>query len=384
MNELSAKVITAINEVAPALWHSVFTSDYPFYKHEFLNALEQSKCVSAEQGWQPLHILIYQDELLIAALPCYLKSHSYGEYIFDWSWADAYQQHGLDYYPKLVSAVPFTPATGPRVGIHPKFNSQQAQIFALLVSVIEQLQSTYKTSNWQCLFALSQQSLELEKLACIRRTEVQYHWMNRDYHNFSDFMAKLTSRKRKAINKERNAVLSNGITFNWLQGNEITRAAWQLFYQYYKNTYSKRSNHAGYLNSEFFTQLTSALAEQVLLLQAIDSEGKVIACALFFRTKTHLYGRYWGCSAEFEFLHFETCYYQGIEYCIRENIQCFDAGAQGEHKLKRGFEPSLTFSNYLLSEGPFKNAINDFITREKKHHIDYIEQAKLQLPFKSG
>ncbi|TRX55651.1 GNAT family N-acetyltransferase [Thalassomonas sp. M1454] len=383
MTEYSAKVITSIDDILPEQWHVVFNSDYPFYRHQFLQALEQSGCVSAEKGWQPLHVLIYQGSELAAAMPCYLKSHSYGEYIFDWNWADAYQRHGLDYYPKLVSAVPFTPATGPRFGISPKFSSQTNKLLALLVSVIKQLQSTYKTSNWQCLFAEQEQNLALAKLEATTRTEVQYHWQNKDYQCFADFIAKLTSRKRKAINKERNAVIKSGISFNWLKGDEITPSAWQQFYQYYKNTYLKRSGHDGYLNYDFFSRLSLALGQQVLLLQAINEQGDVIACALFFRSSSHLYGRYWGASEEFEFLHFETCYYQGIEFCISENIQCFDAGAQGEHKLKRGFEPKLTLSNYLLNEGPFNEAIESYIAQEKHHHLEYIEQAKRQLPFKN-
>ncbi len=383
MSIFSVEVSTSLTDVEPHQWQQVFADDYPFIQYSFLAALELSSCTVADTGWQPLHILVFAEQTLVAAMPCYLKNHSYGEYIFDWSWANAYQQHGLDYYPKLVTAIPFTPASGARVGIHPAFKFQTKQLIKTIVDAITQLQARYHTSNWQCLFVDPDLNNELAQLGAINRNEIQYHWFNRHYQNFDDFLQQLTSRKRKSIGKERARVKALGFSFDWLQGEDIGETDWQTFYRFYQKTYLKRSNHDGYLNLNFFKRLTAALAEQVLLLQVKDNNHRVVANSLFFRSGSHLYGRYWGAEQQYDYLHFESCYYQGIEYCIAHKLQCFDAGAQGEHKLKRGFEPVTTHSNYLLAEGPFKAAIIDFIEQEKNQQQDYLVEAKAQLPYKS-
>lgn len=378
----TAQVVTSLSDVNQEQWQAIFSCDYPFTQFGFLSALEQSQATVANTGWQPLHILIFAQDRLIAAMPCYLKNHSYGEYIFDWSWADAYQQQNLDYYPKLVTAIPFTPATGPRIGIHPDHLNNKDMIVASIVDAIKFLQNKYQTSNWQCLFSDKALSQKLTEQGCIERHEIQYHWHNNNYHQFDDFLASLKSRKRKAINKERSAVAKQNLNFKWLLGSDVSVDDWRIFYQHYQTTYFKRSGHKGYLNENFFTRLSANMANSVLLLQVRNAQLDVVASALFFQSTTHLYGRYWGANDEYDFLHFETCYYQGIEYCIKHHLQCFDAGAQGEHKLKRGFVATKTFSSYLLANSPLKAAIEDFIEREKSHQLHYIENANKHLPFK--
>ncbi|OUS27274.1 hypothetical protein A9Q98_09675 [Thalassotalea sp. 42_200_T64] len=391
MTEFSAKFIPKIALVEPQQWQALLNDNYPFYQYSFLHALEHSGCVSAKTGWQPLHLLIYVDKQLVAAMPCYLKMHSYGEYMFDWNWAQAFESHGINYYPKLVSSIPFTPAQGKRILIHPRFVEHSETIHRVILTAVNVALDKHNGSNFQWLFIDKTTSDSLQQLAqgddhepLLQRSEVQYHWFNRDYQNFDEFLATMTSRKRKNISKERIKVTTQGLHFNWLSGAEITIKDWQLFYQFYQQTYLKRSGHQGYLNADFFTRLSQTMTDKVLLLQVHLDNEEVVASALFFKSDSHLYGRYWGCSKEYDFLHFETCYYQGIEYCIEHKLSCFDAGAQGEHKLSRGFEPVTCYGNYLIKQPQFHQAISDFIAEEKRYHRQYIESAKQYLPYKNN
>ncbi|WNC71047.1 GNAT family N-acetyltransferase [Thalassotalea psychrophila] len=383
MTEFTATFATQISHVNKQHWQAIFHDSYPFYQYPFLHALEQSGAVSSASGWQPQHLLIHRENTLIAAMPCYLKQHSYGEYMFDWSWADAYQAHGISYYPKLLSAIPFTPATGKRIGIHPDFEQFSQKILALIVGVLEQTLDQIEASNFQCLFLDKTTSDSLAKLGLIQRTDVQYHWLNKGYLSFSDFLSRMTARKRKMIKKERQNLVQHKLNFVWCNGEHITKQDWSSFYSCYQQTYLKRSGHQGYLNLEFFTLLSEQCADSTLLLKVINDKQEVVASSLFFKSDTHLYGRYWGCIQEHEFLHFEACYYQGIEYCIKHNLQCFDAGAQGEHKLARGFEPVKLYGNYLIPLPNFKHAIADFIEKEQRYHNEYMQSASSYLPFKT-
>ena len=383
MTEFTATFATQISQVNKQHWQAIFNDNYPFYQYPFLHALEQSGAVSSSSGWQPQHLLIHTDSTLIAAMPCYLKKHSYGEYMFDWSWANAYQAHGLDYYPKLLSAIPFTPATGKRIGIHPEFEQFSQAIFALIVKVLTQTLDQIKASNFQCLFLDKATSDGLAKLGLIQRTDVQYHWLNKGYSSFSDFLSRMTARKRKMIKKERQNLALHKLSFVWCNGEDITKQDWNSFFSCYQQTYLKRSGHQGYLNLTFFSSLSEQCADSILLLKVINDKQEIVASSLFFKSDTHLYGRYWGCIQEHAFLHFEACYYQGIEYCIKQNLQCFDAGAQGEHKLARGFEPVKLYGNYLIPQQNFKHAIADFIEKEQRYHTEYMQSACSYLPFKT-
>ena len=402
MSEYIAHFVANINDIDEDSWNTLFSSSYPFTKHGFLSALEESHVVSKDTGWIAQHLVIYKCEkatsnqnssqlseepkpeskkILVAAMPAYIKLHSYGEYMFDWSWADAFFAKGIEYYPKLISAVPFTPASGQRFAIAKCELENRNQLFELMLNACKELAHRVSLSNMQWLFVDKQGSLELAEQGTLPRTDIQYHWFNRDYGNFDDFLSTLKSRKRKNINKERAQVNNNGIRFSWLSGEQISSQDWQQFFQFYQLTYMRRSGHQGYLNLSFFQNLPAKLSEQVLLLKATKDDS-VVGCALYFKSDSHLYGRYWGSSQEFDFLHFEACYYQGIEYCIKHGIQVFDAGAQGEHKLLRGFEPVVNYGNYLFFESTYKQSIAQFLRQETEHHKEYLKNATNYLPYK--
>ncbi|MEE8056988.1 MAG: GNAT family N-acetyltransferase, partial [Pseudomonadales bacterium] len=314
--------IDSIESVSCDQWNAVSGTDYPFTRYEFLHALEISGATNQQSGWQPQHILVYtseqNDEELIAVMPLYLKYHSYGEYVFDWSWADAYRRHGVSYYPKLLSSIPFTPATGPRLCI--KAGSNNATITAAVIAAIYQRAEALSASSIHILFPEKQDCCQFQQLGLSLRRGVQYHWFNQNFCGFDDFLTTFSSRKRKNLKKERRRIQEQNLRLEIIEGPDITPETWQRFYDFYQLTYAKRSGHGGYLKQQFFELLADTMAEHIVLVLAYngDQNGKAIAGALNFRDSKTLYGRYWGCIQEHEFLHFEACYYQGIEYCINK------------------------------------------------------------------
>ncbi len=374
-----AKFIGSIDEINKNAWNTLFPHDHPFVRHEFLSALEMSSCIGKNTGWLPQYLTIFQGETLVAAMPCFIKTHSYGEYVFDWSWAEAYQRHGLRYYPKLVCSVPYTPATGPRLGLGEGL--EFADISGVINDAMNSLASQIGASCCQLLFPVKCLSDDWQRLGWTQRVDAQYHWFNRDYASMDDFLARFASRKRKNFKKERAKVQQQGIVLRVVEGKDIGAELWHRFYQFYHSTYLKRAQSPGYLNQEFFYRLGETIADQLVMFTA-SKDGDVIAAALCFKSDDTLFGRYWGCAGEYEFLHFETCYYQGIEYCIKNKLQKFDPGAQGEHKIQRGFEPVLTYSNHRIFHPAFNEAITQFIQEETLHIQQYIEQAREGLPFK--
>lgn len=369
----------ALSAINPQAWNQLCVDDYPFVRYEFLYALEQSKSLGKGTGWQTQHLLIHEGDELIAAMPLYIKTHSYGEYVFDWSWADAYQRYGFNYYPKLISAIPFTPCAGTRLLL--KDSARMQEILSVIVAAIKNRAQDLNASSWHCLFPTQDVSTQLVVQNISRRIGVQFHWFNRDYKSWDDFVGAMNSRKRKNINKERRAVAEQGISFTTKTGSEISMQDWQTFYQFYRNTYLKRSGHSGYLTEDFFRLLSETFASQCVMVIAQHNQ-EPIAAALFFRDSKTIYGRYWGCLAEYDFLHFETCYYQGIDYAIKHGLQRFDGGAQGEHKIQRGFEPVFTYSNHWLAREDFQQAIDNFLASEKPSVELYLQDAKTYLPFK--
>jgi predicted N-acyltransferase len=371
----------AIDAVAADDWNALFgASGYPFIRHQFLAALEHSGCVGTrESGWLVEHALVERDGRLVAAMPLYRKLHSYGEYVFDWQWADAYARYGLRYYPKLLAAIPFTPATGPRFGV--AVGEDEGEIVGALLDALRERVNTERLSSLHLLFPEPALRDQLLQNGMSLRCGVQYHWFNRGYGCFDDFLAALSSRKRKGLRREREQVAQAGVTLRWLHGAEIDPAAWRRFHHFYQRTYAKRSGHGGYLNRAFFEQLGAKMGEQVLLCEALR-DGEVIAAALYLRDAETLYGRYWGCSEEIPGLHFEACYYQGIDYCIREGLQRFDAGAQGEHKLLRGFEPVLTDSCHWIADVRFREAIDHFLQQERLQVETHLQSARELLPYR--
>lgn len=350
---------------------------YPFLGKAFLQALEDSQSACAETGWQPMHIKLDSASDKIS-MPLYLKDHSMGEYVFDYAWADAYYRHNLEYYPKLLTAIPFTPASGPRAALSSPLQARHCQ--QLFESVLVTAEET-GASSWHMLFP-DQQQLELfQDLPLLHREGVQYHWFNRDYATFDDFLGAMTSRKRKMIRRERKEISQQGISIEIQEGANIQPAVWQLFYYLYERTYAKRNGTRGYLTQQFFQQIASTMCDQIAMAVAYKDE-QPIACALYFFDSHTLYGRYWGSVDEFQFLHFELCYYQGIEFALSKGLQKYDAGAQGEHKIMRGFEPIKTHSLHWIKHDDFRGAIQQFLTEEKRSIETYIENAKEILPYR--
>ena len=367
-----------IADIDASLWNSLAGASSPFLRHEFLNALEETGCADADTGWQPHHLVVTQDGKPVAAMPLYLKTHSWGEYVFDWSWADAYRQNGRRYYPKLVSCVPFTPSTGPRLLL--ATGADSAVLTRAIVVAVMREATALGASTWHVLFPGEQEHAQLTQAGLRPRIACQFHWYNRGYTCFEDFLDTFNSRKRKNLRKEREAVRNAGIAFTHISGHDITSTLWQQFYRFYQSTYQVRGQQ-GYLSLAFFQRLSEVMPENLLLVVA-TLDDRPIAAALSFRDKKTLYGRYWGSLEDYQFLHFETCYYQGIEYCIANGLQHFDSGAQGEHKIQRGFEPIITYSNHWIADPQFDAAIGDFLVREGEYIRQYQEQAEEGLPFK--
>ncbi|MBU1619815.1 MAG: GNAT family N-acetyltransferase [Gammaproteobacteria bacterium] len=378
--------LSSLAEVAAADWNGLFPADYPFCRYEFLLALEQGGSVGSSAGkntgWLVRHFVVWQNDQLIAAVPAYIKLHSYGEYLFDWSFAEAYQNYGLDYYPKLLLAIPFTPAEGPRLGVAAGID--KAELLQWLAQGVSELQQVLPLSHLQCLYASPQDQQAFRDAGFIERFDVQFLWSNKNYSCFDDFLAVLTARKRKQIRKERAAVTEQGVVIKTLTGAELDFVFWQQFYAFYCDTYQKRSRHQGYLTADTFWRWGQTLAKQMVVFAAFK-EDEMLAASLCFQSEKTLFGRYWGCKQDFNFLHFECCYYSGIDYCIRQGLQFFDAGAQGEHKLQRGFAPVLRHGFYRFTEKAEHKAMNEAIARycvqEQRALVLYQQEAQDSLPF---
>jgi predicted N-acyltransferase len=382
---MDCKCYTSIADISASHWNGLFDSENPFVQHEFLLALENSTCVSARTGWQPRHLVLSSGDKPLAVMPLYAKNHSYGEFVFDWGWAEAYERHGLNYYPKLITAVPFSPVAGPRVGV--STDAEPGDVFAELLYAIHQLAESQHYSSWHLLFPglrLREALVGLrDEGAFLQREAVQFHWFNQGYDYFDDFLATLRSSRRKNVRRERRLVAEQGVSIQRRAGADISDEEWKGFYRCYMNTYHKRSGHSGYLNRRFFDQLRSTMSEQIMLVVA-RCDKEIVACSLFLHDRQRLYGRYWGALRDISFLHFEACLYQGIEYCIERGIRTFDPGTQGEHKLMRGFEPVKSTSFHWIADKRFRAAIADFLNHEQRSTDEYHQQAELFLPYKKS
>ncbi|WP_426247912.1 GNAT family N-acetyltransferase [Pseudomonas sp. TWR3-1-1] len=367
--------LDSLSAVSAQEWDALVPASQPFLRHAFLSALEDSASLGPHSGWQPEHLLHYEDGQLHAALPSYRKWHSYGEYVFDHEWADACERAGIDYYPKLLTAVPFSPVSGPRL-----LAARAEDGFALLAALPGYLESEGLSSahiNFTDPLAdnaLAQQPGWLQRLGC------QFHWQNREYRDFQDFLDTLSSRKRKQMRKEREQVAGQGFEFEWLEGHQVSEAQWDFVYACYANTYAIR-RRTPYLTRAFFSLLAERMPEAIRVVMAKQA-NQPVAMAFSLVGGDSLYGRYWGCLAEFDRLHFETCFYQGMDYAIAQGIQRFDAGAQGEHKLIRGFEPVITHSWHYLRHAGLKAAVSDFLRREREGVLAYAQEARSALPYR--
>jgi predicted N-acyltransferase len=380
---MHCKFYSSIADISSSTWNELFDSENPFVQHDFLLALEESGCVGPDKGWQAQHMMLMNEDQPLAVMPLYAKNNSYGEFVFDWGWAEAYERHGLNYYPKLITAIPFSPVAGPRVGMSPL--ADPGEVFVVLLDALHQLTEKHHYSSWHLLFPgqrLQAALLDLkDEGAFLHREAVQFHWYNRDYSDFGDFLATLRSSRRKNVKRERRKVVEQGITMQRKAGAEISDEEWQGFFDCYMSTYRKRSGHDGYLNRDFFDRLRTNLAGQLMLVVARHGD-EIVACSLFLFDSRRLYGRYWGALQDFSCLHFESCFYQGIEFCIENDLQEFDPGTQGEHKLMRGFEPVKSASYHWIADRRFRSAIADFLNHEKRSTDQYKQQAETFLPYR--
>ena len=374
--------IESLKNIDETTWNNLVDSDYPFMKHSFLLSLEESKCVGEGTGWYTFHLVVKEEEDVIALMPMYIKTDSHGEFIFDWSWADAFYRNGLDYYPKLVSAIPFTPASGPRLCVLDE--SKRTHITSLIKEGLEEISIELGISSAHILLPEKKELTSYVDSGFSTRTSYSFHWFNNNYSDFDDFLKELTSRQRKNLRKERSKIFDQNIHMERIPGEDITEELWDSFFKFYQITYLKRGMQA-YLNLDFFHKISERLPKSLLLVIAKEAKTKGhLAGALNFCDSKNLYGRYWGCLEEYDSLHFESCYYQGIEHCIEMKLNKFDPGVQGEHKIKRGFLPVETFSSHWIKDDRFKKAIDDFLIREREHILEYNERCKSLLPFKSS
>ncbi|MGE8361347.1 GNAT family N-acetyltransferase [Pseudomonas sp.] len=358
-------------------WDALLPGAQPFLRHAFLSALEDSGSVGGRSGWQPAHqLLLDAHGEPLAALPAYVKYHSYGEYVFDHGWADACHRAGIEYYPKLLGAIPFSPVTGPRLLGDPQAASRLLDELtaSLQPQGLSSLHINFTEDTADTL--LRGRDGWLERLGC------QYHWNNRGYRDFQDFLDNLSSRKRKQMRKEREQVAGQGISFDWREGHQLSEAEWDFVYHCYANTYRVRGQ-APYLTRAFFSLLAERMPEAIRVVLAVQG-GRPVAMAFSLMGGGSLYGRYWGCLAEFDRLHFETCFYQGMEYAIAQGVQRFDAGAQGEHKLIRGFEPVITRSWHYLCHPGLRDAVAAFLEEERVGIQAYAEEAVTLLPYRQA
>jgi len=376
---MKIEFIDSIERIDKEEWDKAINNQYPFLKYEFLKALEITKCVSPEEGWTPLHLVVSEMDTILAVMPLYIKTDSQGEFIFDWSWADAFYRNGLDYYPKLVSSIPFTPASGPRLVVTDSTKTEE--IVKIVSSALKQLSEENNFSSVHILLADKDEINLYSNQDFSLRTSYSFHWFNKEYKSFGNFLEDMTSRQRKNIKKERKKIRSQGIIMSKIKGSEITDEMLEIFYKFYQVTYLKRGMR-GYLNLDFFKYIVNQMPESILMVLAQNSSREYVAGALNFYDREKLYGRYWGCLEEYDSLHFETCYYQGIEFCIEEKLDSFDPGVQGEHKIKRGFCPIETFSAHWIKDIRFKEAIDDFLSRERAHILEYNQDRKSRLPFR--
>jgi predicted N-acyltransferase len=362
-----ARLLRSIAEVEASEWNAlVGSAAQPFLRHEFLLSLEEAGCTTAKTGWTPEHAIARDAEgRLVGAVPLYRKSHSRGEFVFDFSWANAYAQHGLRYYPKLLSAVPFTPVSGARLLLAPTVDAQATR--AALIRAVGEYARVERLSSWHVLFPTDSELADLTEGGLIPRRDCQFHWFNRGYESFDAFLATFTAEKRKKAKRERRRVAEAGIVFDTRSGTDMDDALWRTVYEFYADTFY-RHGHEPYLNLKFFKLIGARMPER-LMLKIARLGATPIALAIFFVGDDALYGRYWGAGGNYHSLHFETCYYQGIEYCIEKGLSRFEPGTQGEHKVPRGFVPALTSSAHYIADERFAAAIRDFAAREA-HGVD--------------
>lgn len=371
--QLDARITQSISDVEADEWNRLLGSDYPFLQHDFLLALEEHDCLD-RWGWHPVIFQLRLSDDLVGACACYIKDNSYGEFVFDWAWADAYQRNGLDYYPKLVTSIPYTPAQGPRLLVA----GDDAAIRQQLIKLIVHFCNEQSLSSAHLLFCEQDDMDAAREVGLLTRFDYQYHWHNRDYQTFDDFLGTLNSKRRKNIRRERRLVTEQGIEVEIIPGTELDELGWKQLYDFYCLTFMRKSGTPTF-TLEFF----KAVARHLLAVFARSGDD-VVAGAVLYRSGDTLYGRHWGCYDHHDNLHFEVCYYAGIDYCIEHGIRCFEPGAQGEHKIWRGFLPVKTESAHWVADERFRAAISEFLQREAEAMTQYGEQLEEATPYRQS
>ena len=375
---MTVTINNAIDDIDASDWNALVGDDYPFLQHSFLRAAEQSGSASPETGWIPRHLTLQHDGELRAAMPLYEKSHSWGEFVFDWAWAQAYERAGLSYYPKLVSAVPFTPAQSSRLLLRDPDDQESAT--ALLRAAID-LATDSECSSLHVLFPTANDRRMMQDSNLKFRKDCQFHWHNQDYADFDEFLLTFSAPKRKKVRQDRRRVCDAGITFRRMHGRDLDEAAWRLVYRLISITFMRRGSMP-YFDLGFFTSISASLPDNILVVFA-EQNGTPIAAAVFYESPHVLYGRYWGSDGYYDALHFETCYYQGIEYCIDTGKRVFEPGTQGEHKIARGFTPVETFSAHWLRHPEFFAAIGGYVDEESRHIDRYMQAVDDHSPYRN-
>lgn len=383
-DKLVIRVESGMKDIPAADWDACAnpeTRPYnPFLSHAFLNALETSGSVSGETGWLPRHLVLEEAGEVTGCMACYVKSHSQGEYVFDYGWADAYERAGGRYYPKLQVSVPFTPATGRRLLVADDENAPHREK-ALMSGAVELCRKA-GTSSVHWTFLTAGEYEHLGSLGLLQRTDQQFHWMNDGYEAFDGFLEALSSRKRKNLKKERAAALCNDIEVEWVTGSDLTEVHWDAFWEFYMDTGARKWGRP-YLTREFFSEISHVMADDILLVMA-KRAGRCIAGALNFIGGDTLYGRNWGCIEDHRFLHFELCYYQAIDFAIERGLKRVEAGAQGPHKLARGYVPVTTYSAHFVADPGLDNAVREYLMREREYVAQEVEHLSHFTPFKKG
>ncbi|MDE2135072.1 MAG: N-acetyltransferase [Alphaproteobacteria bacterium] len=383
--EISARLAGRAAEIGAARWNACANpgggaDPHPFTRYEFFVALEESGSAATDTGWRPLHLVVERDSGIEGILPLYLKSHSLGEFVFDHVWADALMRAGGSYYPKLQAGVPFTPVTGRRLLVAAE--ADEAATRTALLAAGEATVKELKTSSLHITFLTEQEWREAGEFGYLQRTDRQFHWENRGYANFDEFLGDLSSSKRKNLRKERSSVREAGVEFDWLTGRDISEAHWDAFFDFYMDTGGRKWG-TPYLTREFFSRIGQSMPEQILLVMARRG-GRPIAGALNLSGEGVLFGRNWGCREFVPFLHFETCYYQAIEFAIARGLRKVEAGAQGEHKLLRGYQPVPTYSAHYIAHAGLRRAVADYLQAEREAVAENIEELAEQGPFRKA
>jgi uncharacterized protein len=372
----------SIKEISQSDWDALVPSNFPFFRHTFLLGLEDTRCISRATGWEPYYLLLYENSLLIAAVPCYQKSHSYGEFIFDWSWADSLQRAGLRYYPKLISSAPFTPANGNRFLIANHYKGSEEVLARLILEEIFKFCKQEGLSSYHILHQTKDEQQQCSRNGMGKRLSYQYHWENNEFSDFNDYLSSLRSRRRKEIKRERKSIRENGIDILALKGEDITKLQLEAMFEFYASTHDKKWGQA-YLNYDFFCHLFENMPENLLIILAKKS-GKYIGGSFNLVSGDTLYGRYWGSSEFVPNLHFECCYYALIEYAINNDIKKVEAGAGGEHKFLRGFLASSVYSSHILFHEQADAAVKKFLENEWTYVQGAINSMNNESPVKEA